>query len=142
MGDHSECLILSSSKAYTSYQLLTNKVFPESVIKYTCDIMINFVFGGYKGFWLSLPQSTSFLKVVNVPWFVSPINTDVTNKAEDIALALQNSTVVADTFHILVHSMHFFQTSLHSSEGTAYFEIWDSKSGAHAKCIMGCTFMF
>ena len=92
--------------------------------------MIDFVFGGYKGFWLGLPQSTSFLKVVNVPWFVSPINTDVTNKAEDIALALQNSTVAADTYHALVHSVRFFRTSPHSSEGTAYFEIWDSKSGA------------
>jgi hypothetical protein len=74
----------------------------------------------------ALPQSRSFLKILDVPF---PVDTaDVTNAMAD--------SPFADAF-ILAATPRTMRNSAKSSTATVWFDLWDSQSGARAKQVAG-----
>ena len=83
--------------------------------------------------WVGLPQSTSYLKVLDVPYF-SDANLTVRTTREEVESALRHSPL-ADSI-TLTGAPRIDRTSQHSSTGTAYFNIWDSQNGSNARRLI------
>ncbi|TFK16721.1 hypothetical protein FA15DRAFT_711473 [Coprinopsis marcescibilis] len=84
--------------------------------------------------WVGLPMSTSYLKVLNVPFYKN-IADGTLATADDIANALKASPLAQNIY--FTGQPRLVRNSKCSTTCTAYFNIWDSLAGTKAKTLIG-----
>ncbi|CAA7270796.1 unnamed protein product [Cyclocybe aegerita] len=84
-------------------------------------------------FEVALPSSTSFIKILNVPYFDLK-GSKITQEALEKAL---RALVHAEVFAYLSTQPRIDRNSAHSTLCTVYCNVWDSQQGTHAKKALG-----
>ncbi|CAA7267576.1 unnamed protein product [Cyclocybe aegerita] len=82
---------------------------------------------------VALPSSTSFIKILDVPYF-DPKGLKITQEALEKAL---RTSVHAEVFAYLGTKPRIDCNSAHSTSCTVYCNIWDSQQGTRAKKALG-----
>ncbi|CAA7267346.1 unnamed protein product [Cyclocybe aegerita] len=80
-----------------------------------------------------LPSSTSFIKILDVPYFDLK-GLKITQEALEKAL---RTSVHAEVFAYLSTKPRIDRNSAHSTSCTVYCNIWDSQQGTSAKKALG-----
>ncbi|PPQ94761.1 hypothetical protein CVT25_007501 [Psilocybe cyanescens] len=92
--------------------------------------------------WVGMPTSKSFLRIVDVPRFQGThYDLDHLTERDEVASALKASPIWSPS-HILCGNPRIVRTSKASTTATAFFDIWDTASGAHARQLIDKQFMF
>ncbi|PPQ93536.1 hypothetical protein CVT25_000385 [Psilocybe cyanescens] len=129
--------------SFYRYFVPTNKVPSE----HNTDILRGAVTAHFKAHykfmpWVSMPMSKSFLRIVDVPRFQGThYDLDHLTEWEEVASALKASPIWTSS-HILCGDLHIVCTSKASTTATAFFDIWNTASGAHACQLVDKQFMF
>ncbi|CAA7263235.1 unnamed protein product [Cyclocybe aegerita] len=100
------------------------------------DILRNFIHESLPTgtpFEVALPLSTSFIKILDVPYF-DPKGLKITQEALEKAL---HTSVHAEVFAYLSTKPRIDRNSAHSTLCMVYCNIWDSQQGTHAKKALG-----
>ncbi|CAA7267342.1 unnamed protein product [Cyclocybe aegerita] len=84
-------------------------------------------------FEVALPSSTSFIKILDVPYF-DPKGLKITQEVLEKAL---RTSVHAEVFAYLSTKPRIDRNSAHSTSCTVYCNIWDSQQGTRAKKALG-----
>ncbi|CAA7270783.1 unnamed protein product [Cyclocybe aegerita] len=84
-------------------------------------------------FKVALPSSTSFIKILDVPYF-DPKGLKITQEALEKAL---RTSVHAEVFAYLSTKPRIDHNSAHSTSCTIYCNLWDSQQGTRAKKALG-----
>ncbi|CAA7263225.1 unnamed protein product [Cyclocybe aegerita] len=124
--------VTSIVRAYDSLSLVTPAVASPSDL----DILRNFTRKSLPTgtpFEVALPSSTSFIKILDVPYF-DPKGLKITQEALEKALC---TSVHAEVFAYLSTKPRIDRNSAHSTSCTVYCNIWDSQQGTHAKKALG-----
>ncbi|CAA7269038.1 unnamed protein product [Cyclocybe aegerita] len=118
--------------AYDGLLLVTPTVASPSDL----DILHNFIRKSLPTgtlFEVALPSSTSFIKILDVPYF-DPKGLKITQEALEKAL---RTSVHAEVFAYLSTKPRIDHNSEHSTSCTMYCNIWDSQQGTRAKKALG-----
>ncbi|CAA7263692.1 unnamed protein product [Cyclocybe aegerita] len=118
--------------AYDGLSLVTPAVASPSDL----DVLRNFICESLpKGtpFEVALPLSTSFIKILDVPYF-DPKGLKITQEALEKAL---RTSVHAEVFAYLSTKPRIDRNSAHSTSCTVYCNVWDSQQGTRAKKALG-----
>ncbi|CAA7271389.1 unnamed protein product [Cyclocybe aegerita] len=118
--------------AYDGLSLVTPAVASPSDL----DILRNFIRESLPmgtPFEVALPSSTSFIKILDVPYF-DPKGLKITQEALEKAL---RTSVHAEVFAYLSTKPRIDRNSAHSTSCTVYCNIWDSQQGTCAKKALG-----
>ncbi|CAA7270659.1 unnamed protein product [Cyclocybe aegerita] len=118
--------------AYDGLLLVTPAVASPSNL----DILRNFIRESLlmgTPFEVALPSSTSFIKILDVPYFDLK-GLKITQEALEKAL---RTSVHAEVFAYLSTKPRIDRNSAHSTSCTVYCNIWDSQQGTHAKKALG-----
>ncbi|PPQ93625.1 hypothetical protein CVT25_001095 [Psilocybe cyanescens] len=123
--------VLGVQIAYNGYSVPTDKVPSER----GTDILRGAVTTHFKTHykftpWVGMPTSKSFLQIVDVPRFQGThYDLDHLTEREEVAVALKASPIWSSS-HILCGDPRVVRTSKASTTATAFFDIWDTASGA------------
>ncbi|KAH6906649.1 hypothetical protein BKA70DRAFT_1428734 [Coprinopsis sp. MPI-PUGE-AT-0042] len=82
---------------------------------------------------VGLPASKSFLRIINVPWF-SNVTKNILTTCEHVESVFKRSTLGRNIW--MTGPVCLVRDSVNAMSGTAYFDIWDSQTGAKAKCVI------
>ncbi|CAA7264627.1 unnamed protein product [Cyclocybe aegerita] len=118
--------------AYDGLSLVTPAVASPSDL----DILRNFIRESLltgTPFEVALPSSTSFIKILDVPYF-DPKGLKITQEVLEKALC---TSVHAEVFTYLSTKPRIDRNSAHSTSCTVYCNIWDSQQGTRAKKALG-----
>ncbi|CAA7269052.1 unnamed protein product [Cyclocybe aegerita] len=118
--------------AYDGLSLVTPAVASPSDL----DILRNFIRESLPTgtpFEVALPSSTSFIKILNVPYFDLK-GLKITQEALEKAL---RTSVHAEVFVYLSTKPRIDRNSVHLTSCTVYCNIWDSQQGTHTKKALG-----
>ncbi|CAA7267600.1 unnamed protein product [Cyclocybe aegerita] len=124
--------VTSIVHAYDGLSLVTPAVASPSDL----DILRNFIRESLPTgtpFEVALPSSTSFIKILDVPYF-DPKGLKITQEALEKAL---RTSVHAEVFAYLSTKPRIDRNSAHSTSCTVYCNIWDSQQGTRAKKALG-----
>ncbi|CAA7258924.1 unnamed protein product [Cyclocybe aegerita] len=124
--------VTSIVRAYDGLSLVTPAVASLSDL----DILRNFIRESLPmgtPFEVALPSSTSFIKILDVPYF-DPKGLKITQEALEKAL---RTSVHAEVFAYLSTKPRIDRNSAHSTSCTVYCNIWDSQQGTRAKKALG-----
>ncbi|CAA7263238.1 unnamed protein product [Cyclocybe aegerita] len=124
--------VTSIVRAYDGLLLVTPAVASPSDL----DILCNFIGESLPTgtpFEVALPSSTSFIKILDVPYF-DPKGLKITQEALEKAL---RTSVHAEVFAYLSTKPRIDCNLVHSTSCTVYCNIWDSQQGTHAKKALG-----
>ncbi|CAA7270901.1 unnamed protein product [Cyclocybe aegerita] len=124
--------VTSIVRAYDSLLLVT----PAVASLLDLDILHNFIRKSLPTgtpFEVALPSLTSFIKILDVPYF-DPKGLKITQEALEKAL---RTSVHAEVFAYLSTKPRIDRNSMHSTSCMAYCNIWDSQQGIHAKKALG-----
>ncbi|CAA7261914.1 unnamed protein product [Cyclocybe aegerita] len=124
--------VTSIVRAYDGLSLVTPAVASLSDL----DILRNFIHESLPTgtpFEVALPSSTSFIKILDVPYF-DPKGLKITQEALEKAL---RTSVHAEVFAYLSTKPRIDCNSAHSTSCTVYCNIWDSQQGTRAKKALG-----
>ncbi|CAA7271384.1 unnamed protein product [Cyclocybe aegerita] len=124
--------VTSIVRAYDGLSLVTPAVASPSDL----DILRNFICKSLPmgtPFEVALPSSTSFIKILDVPYF-DPKGLKITQEALEKAL---HTSVHAEVFAYLSTKPRIDRNSAHSTSCTVYCNIWDSQQGTRAKKALG-----
>ncbi|CAA7270005.1 unnamed protein product [Cyclocybe aegerita] len=124
--------VTSIVRAYDGLSLVTPAVASPSDL----DILRNFIRESLPTgtpFEVALPSSTSFIKILDVPYF-DPKGLKITQEALEKAL---RTSVHAEVFAYLSTKPRIDRNSAHSTSCTVYCNIWDSQQGTRAKKALG-----
>ncbi|CAA7267597.1 unnamed protein product [Cyclocybe aegerita] len=123
-----ELAVTSIVCAYDSLSLVTPAIASQSDL----DILRNFICESLPTstpFAVALPSSTSFIKILDVPYFDLK-GLKITQEALEKAL---HTSVHAEVFAYLSTKPRIDRNSAHSTSCTVYCNIWDSQQGTRAK---------
>ncbi|CAA7267357.1 unnamed protein product [Cyclocybe aegerita] len=118
--------------AYDGLSLVTPAIASPSDL----DILCNFIHESLPTgtpFEVALPSSTSFIKILDIPYF-DPKGLKITQEALEKAL---RTSVHAEVFAYLSTKPRIDRNSAHSTLCTVYCNIWDSQQGTRAKKALG-----
>jgi hypothetical protein len=125
--------VLSGAIAYGGWALQTSTVPSDQDL----DLIRGLVCAQYPAFakklWVGLPQSTSYLKVVDVPFYTDHTHNERTAPSH-VAQTFQQSPLHED--YRLTSPVRIVRESHASTRATVYFNVWDSQSGARAKRLI------
>ncbi|PPQ93734.1 hypothetical protein CVT25_013042 [Psilocybe cyanescens] len=135
--------VLGVEIAYDGYAVPTDKVPSERDTDILCGAVTTHFKAHYKFMpWVGMPMSKSFLRIVDVPQFQGThYDLDHLTKREEVASALKASPIWTSS-HILCWDPCIVRTSKASTTATAFFDIWDTTSGARACQLVDKQFMF
>ncbi|PPQ93964.1 hypothetical protein CVT25_015113 [Psilocybe cyanescens] len=135
--------VLGVQLVYDGYSVPTDKVPSER----DTDILRGAITSHFKAHynfkpWVGMPMSKSFLRIVDVPRFQGThYDLDHLTERDEVASALKASPIWSPS-HILCGNPHIVCTSKASTTATAFFDIWDTASGARARQLIDKQFMF
>ncbi|CAA7264636.1 unnamed protein product [Cyclocybe aegerita] len=124
--------VTSIVRAYDGLSLVTPTVASPSDL----DVLRNFIRESLPTgtpFEVALPSSTSFIKILDVPYFDLK-GLKITQEALEKAL---RTSVHAEVFAYLSTKPRIDRNSAHSTSCTVYCNIWDSQQGTRAKKALG-----
>ncbi|KAF9439971.1 hypothetical protein P691DRAFT_689165 [Macrolepiota fuliginosa MF-IS2] len=146
----SQTRVESGHMGYSSWILVTTVVASQADLEV---IRLGFKAASPPGtkFYLCLPQSKSYLKVIDIPFFktlpYASVNTEGVTEHHpatyivegDVRAAFARSPLAP---HLnLVDKPRIVRTSRASDMCTAWFKIWDSQQGTSARYLIGRTIM-
>ncbi|PPQ92896.1 hypothetical protein CVT25_010498 [Psilocybe cyanescens] len=129
--------VLGVEVAYNGYAVPTDKVPSER----NTEILRGAVTAHFKTHykftpWVGMPTSKSFLRIVDVPRFQGThYDLDHLTEREEVASALKASPIWTSS-HIPCGDPRVVRTSKASTTATAFFDIWDTTSGARARQLV------
>ncbi|TFK16563.1 hypothetical protein FA15DRAFT_711685 [Coprinopsis marcescibilis] len=127
--------VLAAQLAYDGLSLLTTLVANPKDINIIRAKVLEVCPASHKDkTWVSLPTSTFYLKVVDVPFFKN-IADGTLATADDVANVLKASPLAQNIYFMGQPTL--VCNSRHSTTCTAYFNIWDSLAGTKAKTLIG-----
>ncbi|TFK16350.1 hypothetical protein FA15DRAFT_662232, partial [Coprinopsis marcescibilis] len=127
--------VLAAQLAYDGLSLSTTSVANPKDIDIICAKVLEVCPASHKDkTWVGLPTSTSYLKVLDVPFFRN-IADGTLATADDVANALKGSPLAQNIY--FTGQPRLVRNSKHSTTCTAYFNIWDSPAGTKAKTLIG-----
>ncbi|CAA7268116.1 unnamed protein product [Cyclocybe aegerita] len=124
--------VTSIVRAYDGLSLVTPAIASPSDL----DVLRNFIRESLPTgtpFEVALPSSTSFIKILDVPYFDLK-GLKITQEALEKAL---RTSVHAEVFAYLSTKPRIDRNSAHSTSCTVYCNIWDSQQGTRAKKALG-----
>ncbi|CAA7263214.1 unnamed protein product [Cyclocybe aegerita] len=124
--------VTSIVRAYDGLSLVTPAVASPSDL----DVLRNFIRKSLPTgtpFEVALPSLTSFIKILDVPYFDLK-GLKITQEALEKAL---HTSVHAEVFTYLSTKPRIDRNSAHSTSCMVYCNIWDSQQGTHAKKALG-----
>ncbi|CAA7259302.1 unnamed protein product [Cyclocybe aegerita] len=124
--------VTSIVRAYDGLSLVTPAVASPSDLDILCNFIRESLPTGTP-FEVALPSSTSFIKILDVPYF-DPKGLKITQEALEKAL---HTSVHAEVFAYLSTKPRIDRNSAHSTSCTVYCNIWDSQQGTRAKKALG-----
>jgi len=121
--------VLSAAKAYGGYALATSTVPSRDEITLLSEgIRMKYFVETpalrERKFVLDLPQSWSYLKLIDVPYFQTPL-CNIRMETDEIEEAMKASALAND--FTLKSGVCIVRTSKASTNSTVYFEVWDSQ---------------
>ncbi|PPQ95923.1 LOW QUALITY PROTEIN: hypothetical protein CVT25_000397, partial [Psilocybe cyanescens] len=135
--------VLGVEVVYDGYSVPTDKVPSERDTKILRGAITAHFKTHYKFTpWVGMPTSKLFLQIVDVPRFQgTQYDLDHLTEQEEVASALKASPIWTSS-HILCRDPRVVHTSKASTTATAFFDIWDTTSGARARQLVDKQFMF
>src|SRR5215467_1256200 len=128
----------SSVLAYRGYALSCTAVLSAAEIKAIGDYIHGSLLKGFPSKWdLTLPQSKSFLRMLDVPRYRSDGSQTRSKQVEQVMA----QSALAPHF-ILAGKPRCIPDSKRSATLTVFFEVWDSQAGSRAKALVGHTLHF
>ncbi|PPQ95519.1 hypothetical protein CVT25_000813, partial [Psilocybe cyanescens] len=142
-GTQYDLKVLGVQLAYDGYSVPTDKVPSER----DTDILRGAITSHFKAHykfmpWVGMPTSKSFLRIVDVPRFQgTQYDLDHLTERDEVASALKASPIWSPS-HILCGNPRIVRTSKASTTATAFFDFWDTASGARTRQLIDKQFMF
>jgi len=135
---HAKVAVLSSGPAYDGYSLTTSQVANNKDLELIRGVVAPLLPTGLQ-YWVGLPTSTSFVKIVDVPYYsnlVNKVKTTVTEVKAAIA-----ASPLAENFKYAADP-RIVRNSDASTTAKVYINIWDSQAGTRAKGIIDKPILF
>ncbi|TFK22363.1 hypothetical protein FA15DRAFT_706395 [Coprinopsis marcescibilis] len=127
--------VLASQLAYDGLSLSTTLVANPKDIDIICAKVLEVCPTSHKDkTWVGLPTSTSYLKVLDVPFYKNIMEGTLAT-ADDVANALKASPLAQNIY--FTGQPRLVRNLKRSTMCTAYFNIWDSLTGTKAKTLIG-----
>ena len=131
--------VLSANRAYQGFTLATSTVPTPAEV----DLVRAWIFHSIPDAddlkaWVGLPTSTSYLKIVDVPYFVDNF-TKVPTKPEEVRRDMESSPL--SEHFTLTGPPRVVRNSPASTTAMVFFNVWDSQTGARARKLMNNTIL-
>jgi len=135
---HAKVAVLSSGPAYDSYSLTTSQVANIKDLEIIRSTVAPLLPTGLQ-YWVGLPTSTSFVKIVNIPYYsnlVSKVKTTIAEVKAAIA-----ASPLAENFKYAAEP-RIVRNSNANTTAKVYINIWDSQAGTRARGIINKPLLF
>ncbi|KAH6874121.1 hypothetical protein BKA70DRAFT_1449717 [Coprinopsis sp. MPI-PUGE-AT-0042] len=133
-GGRSMLAVLVTAPAYGGWSMSTNKVASENDLAIIRGCVLNMLSAeARESCFVGLPASKSFLHIIDVPWF-SDVTKNILTTREHVEAVFKRSTLGCDIW--MTGPVRLVRDSANATSGTAYFDIWDSQTGAKAKRVI------
>jgi len=130
--------VLSSGPAYDGYSLTTSQVANVKDLEIIRGAVAPLLPTGLQ-YWVGLPTSTSFVKIVDVPYYSNLVN-KVKTTVEEVKAAIAASPL-AENFKYAAEP-RLVRNSDASTTAKVYINIWDSQAGTRARGIIDKPLLF
>jgi len=135
---HAKVAVLFSGPAYNGYSLTTSQVTNVKDLELIRSAVTPLLPMGLQ-YWVGLPTSTLFLKIVNVPYYSNLVDKVKTTVAE-VKAAIAASPL-AENFKYAAEPC-IVRNSDASTTAKVYINIWDSQAGTCARGIIDKPLLF
>jgi len=135
---HAKVTVLSSGPAYNGYSLTTSQVANVKDLEIIHGAVAPLLPTGLQ-YWVGLPTSTSFVKIVDVPYYSNLVNKVKTTVAE--VKAAITASPLAENFKYAAEP-RIVRNSDTSTTAKVYINIWDSQAGTRARGIIDKPLLF
>jgi len=135
---HAKVAVLSLGPAYDGYSLTTSQVANVKDLEIIRSAVAPLLPTGLQ-YWVGLPTSTSFVKIVDVPYYSNLVNKVKTTVAE-VKAAIAASPL-AENFKYAAEPCIVCNSDA-STTAKVYINIWDSQAGTRARGIINKPLLF
>ena len=135
---HAKVAVLSSGPAYKGYSLTTSQVANIKDLEIIRGAVAPLLPTGLQ-YWVGLPTSTLFVKIVDVPYYSNLVNKVKTTIAE-VKAAIAASPLT-ENFKYTAEP-RIVRNSDASTTAKVYINIWDSQAGTRARGIIDKPLLF
>jgi len=135
---HAKVAVLSLGPAYDGYSLTTSQVANIKDLEIIHGAVAPLLPMGLQ-YWVGLPTSTLFIKIVDILYYSNLVNKVKTTVAE--VKAAITASPLAENFKYAAEP-HIVHNSDASTTAKVYINIWDSQAGTHTRGIIDKPLLF
>ena len=138
MAVHSKVAVLSSGAAYNGFSLSTDQVANSKDLEIICGAVVPLFTPGLS-YWVGLPTSTLYIKIVDVPYY-SDLPNKVLNTVAEVKAVIAASPL--SQYFKYAAEPCIVRNSATSTTAKVYINLWDSQMGTQAKAVIDRPILF